>query len=575
MAITTNTGGEEPLGEEFVVKKNLRVGKLATALAFVASTCAAVTTGVIGASSIASAAPQPALNLANEQGMLWPCAFNPFNPSDSPYSVGLTYETLDFVNALQNGKVTPWLASNYAWSNGNKTITFTIRSGVKWSDGTPLTAADVAYTFNLLKAKPALDINALWSVLSSVSASGSTVTVNFKTSAVPYFFYVAGQTPIVPEHLWSKIANPVTYTDSKPVGSGGYVMSLCTPNNIKWTSNPNYWQKGDAKVAVVNMPAFLSNNTCNEYLATGQSQWGSQFIPNIKSYYVAKKAGNSYWFPPVANVDLFPNLTVPGLNVAAVRQAISYAINRPLISKIGEYGYEPPASQTGIVAPTFKAWSSSAATSAQGTSYNPSKVASLLTAAGYKKDGSGVWAKNGKELAFTLTTNGGYSDWVASMQVVAQQLNAAGFKITLTPEASTTFYSNLYAGKYQLAYDAETGGPAPYYELRQALYSKNSAPIGTAAASNWERFSSPAVDKLINEYGATTSTATQHSIVNQLQTIMVQQAPIIPVLEEVDWYQYNPTQFNNFPTASNPYAQPGLYNEPDWGYVLDKLTPKA
>ena len=80
---------------------------------------------------------------------------------------------------------------------------------------------------------------------------------------------------------------------------------------------------------------------------------------------------------------------------------------------------------------------------------------------------------------------------------------------------------------------------------------------------------------MINEYGATTSTATQHSIINQLQSVMVQQAPIIPVLEEVDWYQYNPTEFNNFPTASNPYAQPGLYNEPDWGYVLDKLTPKA
>ena len=60
------------------------------------------------------------------------------------------------------------------------------------------------------------------------------------------------------------------------------------------------------------MPAFLSNNTCNEYLASGQSAWGSQFIPNIQSAYVAKKAGNSYWFPPVANVSLFPNLTGPG-----------------------------------------------------------------------------------------------------------------------------------------------------------------------------------------------------------------------------------------------------------------------
>ena len=83
------------------------------------------------------------------------------------------------------------------------------------------------------------------------------------------------------------------------------------------------------------------------------------------------------------------------------------------------------------------------------------------------------------------------------------------------------------------------------------------------------------MDALINSYGATTSSATQHSILNQLQSVMVSQAPIIPVLEEVDWYQYNPTQFSNFPTAANPYAQAGLYNEPYWGYVLDQLKPKA
>ncbi len=546
---------------------------MATAMTLATSSFVAVSAGVVTATAASAAAPS--LNLANEQGILWACNFNPFNPSDYPYSVGLTYETLDFVNTLQNAKVTPWLASSYVWSNANKTITFTIRNGVQWTDGQPLTAADVAYTFNLLKSNSALDLNALWSVLSSVSASGDKVTVNFKTSAVPYFYYIADQTPIVPEHIWSTIKNPVTYTDTNPVGSGGYIMNKCTPNNIQWKANPSYWQPGMAKVQLVNEPAFLSNNTCNEYLATGQSQWGSQFIPNIVSSYVNKKAGNSYWFAPVANVSIFPNTTVPGLNDPKVRQAISYGINRSLVSKIGEYGYEPAASQTGIVAPTFSAWKSAAATAAAGTSYDTAKVASILKADGYAKDNHGVWAKGGKELAFTLTTNGGYSDWIAAMQVVSQQLNAEGFKITLTPLAATTFYANLYAGKYQLAYNAESGGPTPFYELRQALYSKNSAPIGTAAASNWERFSSPSVDALINSYGATTSTATQHSILNQLQSVMVSQAPIIPLLEEVDWYQYNPTQFSNFPTAANPYAQPGLYNEPDWGYVLDQLKPKA
>jgi len=82
----------------------------------------------------------------------------------------------------------------------NKTLTFTVRSGVKWSDGVPFSAADVLYTFNLLKKYPALDLNAVWSVLSSVSSTGDKVTFDFKSAAVPYFYYIADQVPIVPQH---------------------------------------------------------------------------------------------------------------------------------------------------------------------------------------------------------------------------------------------------------------------------------------------------------------------------------------------------------------------------------------
>ncbi len=554
--------------------KKFKVGMITTAFAFVASTCVIVAPGVL-VSGVASAAPsQIALNLANEQGNLWGCAFNPFNPTDSAFSIGPVYETLDFVDALNNAKVTPWLASSYAWSNANKTVTFTIRSGAMWTDGTPLTAADVYYTLNLLKTHSALDVNALWSVLSSVSSSGNKVTVNFKTSAVPYFYYLAGLTPIVPKHLWTKVANPVTYTDTAPIGSGGYVMNHCTPQNIKYTANKNYWQKGMAQVQVVNYPAFLSNNTCNEYLAQGLGQWGSQFIPSIKTQYVNKAKGNNYWFPAIANVSIFPNLTVPGLDDPKVRLAMSYALNRSAISTIGEYGYEAPSNQTGIVTPTYSKWLSASVSSSLGKSYDVAKTASIMTADGYAKV-NGVWTKDGKQLAFSLMTNGGYSDWVASAQVMTQQLNAAGFKITLNLPASTTFYNDIYTGNYQLAYNSETGGPSPYYEFRQALYSKNSAAIGTDASSNWERYNNPAVDSLLNNYAATTSTATQHTIINQLESIMATTAPIIPVLQSAEWFEFNATHFGNFPSPSNPYAQPALYAEPDWGYVVDQLKPKA
>jgi peptide/nickel transport system substrate-binding protein len=161
------------------------------------------------------------------------------------------------------------------------------------------------------------------------------------------------------------------------------------------------------------------------------------------------------------------------------------------------------------------------------------------------------------------------------MQVLSQELTNFGIKISLVTPAANTFYANLYAGKYQLAYNAEAGGPTPFYEMRQWLFSKNSAPLGTAAASNWERYSSPSTDALLTQYGTTTSASVQKSIVAKLESVMVTQAPVIPVLEEVDWFQYNATHISGFPSSANPYAQAGLYNQPDWGYVLDQLKPKA
>ena len=249
-------------------------------------------------SSKKSGGGSTSVTISNEQGSTWSCGFNPFNSDVNSFSVGPIYEELTFVNGLQSGKTTDWLASHYAWSNGNKTLTFTIRPGVKWSDGKPLTAADVLFTFNLLKKFPGLDLNASWSVLKDVKRSGDKITLDFKTAAVPYFYYVADQTPIVPQHVWASIKNPVTYKDSHPIGSGPFTMNSCSPQVTKYTKNPNYWQKGLPKIDTVYYPAFTSNDPANQQLASGKAQWGSQFIPNIKAYYSSKSADNHYWFPP-------------------------------------------------------------------------------------------------------------------------------------------------------------------------------------------------------------------------------------------------------------------------------------
>jgi peptide/nickel transport system substrate-binding protein len=522
------------------------------------------------------------LTIDNESGGTWTCDFNPFNLSYISYSLGPVYEPLAFVNTLQNAKATPWLATSWTWGTGNTTLTFTIRNGVKFSNGDPLTAADVVFTFNMLKKYPTLDINSVWSALSSVSQAGSDqVLMTFKSSAVLYFYYVADQVGIVDQKIWSKVGNPVNYPDKDPVGTGAFTVSskTCTPQNIKYVANPHYWQPGEPKVGTVNYPAFLTNDTANTYLANGQAQWGSQFIPSIQKFYLAKNPDYHYWFPPVVNVTMFINLTNPLLNNVAVRQAMAYAIDRQKASTIGEDGYEPASNQTGIVTPTFSSWldSSQAASFGNNYAYNPAKAVSILEAAGFKRSCSTCifTSPSGQQLSFNIVNNGGFSDWVAAVQTIQQSLRAVGIQINPENLAATTYDSDIYTGKFDLGYYAETGGPSPYYELRQWLYSANSAAIGTAAGSNFERYSNRATDVLINEYATTTNPATQHSIVDQLEQVMLADVPVIPITEEVDWYQYDTGSFTGWVTQSNPYAQPAAYNYPDWGQMLLHLAPKS
>jgi peptide/nickel transport system substrate-binding protein len=518
------------------------------------------------------------VTISDEYGETWPCQFNPYNGSDTGFSFGPVYEMLVFANGLKSGAAKPWLATKWAYANGNKTLTFTIRKGVTWSSGKPFSAKDVVYSFELLKKYPALDLNSDWSVLSSVTEKGSDqVVFNFKYAAVPYFYYIANSTPIVPEYIWSKVKNPVTYLDKNPVGTGGFVMSSCTSNNIQYTKNPHYWQKGLPKIQTVNFPAYTSNTPANEDLASGKDQWGSQFIPNIKKVYTsANPRYYHYWLEPVSNVDIFINLKNPVLSDVAVRKAMAYAIDRPHVSKIGEYGEEPPANQTGIVKPTFSSWydSSLAAQYGNAYAYDPHKAIATLEAAGYKRGSDGIFAKNGQKLSFSLVDNGGYSDWVASVNVIVSELKAVGIQVTPQNATNTTWTADVQEGHYQLAYDAETGGPSPYYELDQLLNSPNSAPIGKTASSDWERYTSPATDRLFKEYNSTTSQATQHQIIDQLEKIMLSDVPVIPITEQVDWYQYDTQHLTGWVTPENKYAQPAQYLSPDWGVVLLHLHLK-
>jgi peptide/nickel transport system substrate-binding protein len=514
------------------------------------------------------------VTISNEQGQTWPCSFNPFNPSFNLESLGFVYEPLVHVDAVGNSKETPMLATGYKWSADSKSVTFDIRQGVKWSDGQPFGVDDVVYTFDIMKKTPSTDLYSLWTGagLKSVTSSGTQVTMTFDQAAKTYFFNFADQVGIVPKHIFSTgagAAHPDTWNDPKPIGTGPFLMNNCTPNNIEYTANPSFWQPGKPYIQKVEYPAYLDNGPANNDLASGKAQWGSQFIPNIKSFYLAKSPNNHTWSPPLLNVGLFPNLdpSHKATSTLAVRQAISQALDRNQIALIGEGGQQPAANQSGIVTPTFNTYFDQAALTASGLDKpDAAKAKTLLATAGYTP---------ANPLKLNVISITGYTDWDASLAVVKQQLAPIGIDITVDDLAQQTFDTRLFTGDYDLAYYAEpNSGPSPYYEMRQLLYSKNSAPLGKNANSNYERYNNPAVDALLDQY-ATADATTQVSILKQVSAAWLKDIPMIPTTESVDWFQYNTADILGWPTPSDPYAEPSAYRAPDNEQVLLHLYSQA
>ncbi|HWZ20739.1 MAG TPA: ABC transporter substrate-binding protein, partial [Ktedonobacteraceae bacterium] len=167
--------------------------------------------------------------------------FNIYNGHPNA-GLGLIYETLYFVD-VNGGSFTPMLATNYQWNSDNTQVTFTIRQNVKWNDGQPFTANDVAFTFNLMKQYPAADGLGVWSFLSTVTAPDSnTVVMTFQKAYPPVLVNIAGHVYIIPQHVFATVGDPTKYLTDKPVGTGPFTLAKYQTDLAVYDKNSNYWQ---------------------------------------------------------------------------------------------------------------------------------------------------------------------------------------------------------------------------------------------------------------------------------------------------------------------------------------------
>jgi peptide/nickel transport system substrate-binding protein len=502
----------------------------------------------------------------------WSNNFNPYSGASNAGAQGMIYETLLFFNR-EDGTIHPWLASSYTLSSDGTSVNFTLQKNVKWSDGQPFTSDDVVFTLNMLHQYPALDSGALWQAISSVSnPDPSTVVVNFKSPSGPLLWYLGGQTWIVSKHLWSSV-NPVTSTDSTPVGTGPYTLKSFSPQQYVLGKNAHYWQPGKPSINELRYPSYDSNVSADLLLSSGAVDWTGLFTPNIQQTFVSRDpAHNHYWFPPRNVVMLYLNLAKAPFDKLAVRQALSVAINRTDIQNTAESTYEPVASPTALVLPANQSWLDSAYQSTAYSAPDTAKATQLLESAGFTKGSDGIYKDaSGKQLAFSLEVVTGWTDWVSACQIMASNFKAIGIKATVNAVSFNQYYSDLQQGNFQTAISWTNPGPTPYYLYNSMLNGANTAPLGQQAASNWERWNDPATNQFLTQYATSTDQSAQKQAMAGIEKIMVEQLPSIPLVLGATWNEYTTNHVTGWPTPQNPYASPAPFDTPDSEVVVLSL----
>ena len=511
--------------------------------------------------------------------------FNPLNATASTgwnlHATDLIYEPLFLFNLMQSTQApVPMLATAYQWSPDGKTLTLTTRSGVKWSDGKPFSAADVAFTFNLIKQYAATaDINGTPAPSSATATGPNTAVITFPIPEAGNFYAIATQ-QIVPEHIWQSAGDPSKYADASPVGTGPYTLSAFTPQKVILKYNPNYWNKSAIRVPEVIFPGFATG-TSTTAVEAGEVDWAGNDIPNVQSVFMGANPSNHLWessspyFAASNVVTVWFNTTKAPLNDPKVRQAISYAINRQQLATQGESGYEAPATSSGGLLPNDQSQIDPAYANNLPVTGDAAKAASILTSDGWTKSG-GKWTKNGQPLAFTIMDPSDFTDYYTDIQLIGKQLNAQGFDVTVDGVAGgyVPWNTDVENGNFDVTLHW-SAGPVNYGNFDQWLDDTTTAAIGTAASGDWGRFKDPAAQTALSQLTAATTATAQQGALNSLQQILSTQVPEAPLLYGALWAEWSSKNYTGWPSPSNPYSDPGPSNNQDVEFVILHLTPAS
>jgi peptide/nickel transport system substrate-binding protein len=504
------------------------------------------------------------------------------------YSIGanhqngpnLIYEPLAYYSAFGD-KMYMWLAESYKFSPDFKQLTIKTRSGIKWSDGEPFSAEDVAYTLNTLrdygpKVKWGVDVQQAGAKATATDAN--TVVIDFTIPAPRFFFFMAYKYDIgvyiVPKHIfegqdWTTFKH-FDLAKGWPVTTGPWKVTAASLEQKVFDRRPTWWA---AEAGLAPMPQILrtiwlpavAEQQVAQALITNQidstpamqpTTFPTMFAQNPKiTTFAGRKSpfGALDWWP----LSLWVNNEAKPFDDRDIRWALSYYIDRKQCIDVGYAGanelsplplpiYKPLEPYFAAVKDLLAKYNTN--------EVNPAKGDALLTRKGYKKDSGGYWADaKGEHIKIDMIGFG--SSGPALGPVLSEQLKRHGIEasFSLPPDFDDRFQQGKFTGAI---YGHGGSINEPYATLR--LYQGASIAVPGGHQANFARWKNAEYDKIVDEMFMTDPTDVPKLAAQwrRAMEIWLPELPDIQLVQNIHRIGMNTTYWKNWPLADNAYINP-------------------
>jgi len=527
-----------------------------------------------------------------EGDLLW----NPFLPlANHQLAVQLVYEPLAFYSAFTD-EYTMWLAESYEYSDDYMQLTVKTRPGITWSDGTPFTAEDVAYTFNKLvevgsMVKFGADVQLS---LESAEATDETTTVFTFLEPSPRFFeFISYKFDIgvfiVPKHVfdgqdWATFSH-YDPAQNWPVTTAPWKVVYSAPEQKVLDRLDTWWgvEAGVGKLPEPLRYIFLPDPReqglaagiiSNQYdITTGlqPATFPTVFDGNEKTTTWSGREspfGNVDWWPH----SLYLNNKAAPYDDPNVRWAMSYYLDREQIIEFGWSGANLPATLFVPDYPALGPFIEAVETMFEEypyLEYNPEKGDALLTAKGWSKNDDGLWLdETGTQIELEIVS---FFDFTGVGPVVVEQLSRNG--ITATYSEPPDFFTRFREGDYTGALFGHGGSYSGdvYYSLR--LYQSSSTEIPGGHLANFSQWENAEFDALVDELYRTSPTESDKvmDIWTQAMALWLPDYPDVQISQGIHRLPMNETYWTGWPTAEDPYINPAHFHL-TFALVMHRLT---